>query len=165
MPNLLAFAVLILGTFIGIYFNGAPDIALLDIPRFHFPSFNAFPRGIMLGVLPQFFLSVGNAVLATTLLFKDLLDKRVDPDKLSQSMGVMCIISSLFGGFHACHGSGGLSGQYRFGARTGGVNLILGTVYFGIALIAGSPNFLAFYPISALGAFLVLIALELASSG
>ncbi|MBS3812808.1 putative sulfate/molybdate transporter [Candidatus Bipolaricaulota bacterium] len=165
LPNISAFVVLILGAAIGIYFNGAPDIALMKFPSFSFPSFTSFPRGIILGALPQFFLSVGNAILATTLLFKDLLDRRVEPDRLSQSMGVMCIVSSLFGGFPACHGSGGLSGQYRFGARTGGSNLILGTIYLGIALIAGSATFLNFYPVSALGALLVFIALELASAG
>jgi len=165
LPNISAFMVLILGAAIGIYFNGAPDIALMKFPSFSFPSFTSFPRGIILGALPQFFLSVGNAILATTLLFKDLLDRRVEPDRLSQSMGVMCIVSSLFGGFPACHGSGGLSGQYRFGARTGGSNLILGTIYLGIALIAGSATFLNFYPVSALGALLVFIALELASAG
>ncbi|MBS3740203.1 putative sulfate/molybdate transporter [Candidatus Bipolaricaulota bacterium] len=165
LPNLSAFIVLILGAAYGIYLNGAPEITLMELPRFNFPSFAAFPRGIILGALPQFFLSVGNAVLATTLLFKDLLDRKVGPDSLSQSMGVMCIFSSLFGGFPACHGSGGLSGQYRFGARTGGSNLILGMVYLGIALIAGSANFLTFYPVSALGALLVFVGLELASAG
>ncbi len=160
-PNLSAFIVLLLGVGFGIYSNGVPEITLMGIPKFGFPELASFPKGILLGALPQFFLSVGNAILATSLLFKDLLDQEVNPDRLSQSMGVMCIASSLFGGFPACHGSGGLSGQYRFGARTGGSNLILGMVYLGIALIAGSAGFLNFFPLSALGALLVFIALEL----
>lgn len=161
VPDLSAFIVLLLGVIYGIYFHGIPDIVIMKLPGFHFPNLADFPRGVVLGALPQFFLSVGNAVLATSLLFKDLLDRHVDPDRLSQSMGVMCIVSSLFGGFPACHGSGGLSGQYRFGARTGGSNLILGTIYLGIALIAGSAGFLSFFPLSVLGALLVFIALEL----
>lgn len=164
-PNLSAFIVVGLGAAYGIYLHGAPKIALMDFPRFNFPSLTSFSRGVTIGALPQFFLSVGNAILATTLLYKDLLNTKVNPDRLSQSMGIMCIVSSLFGGFPACHGSGGLSGQYRFGARTGGSNLILGTVYLAIALIAGSASFLSFYPISVLGALLVFIALELASAG
>jgi len=163
-PNLSAFIVLALGAAIGIYLNGAPEIALMELPRFNFPAFTSFLRGVINGALPQFFLSVGNAILATTLLFKDLLKREVNPDKLSQSMGIMCIVSSLFGAFPACHGSGGLSGQYRFGARTGGSNLILGTVYLGIALIGGSASFLSFFPVSVLGALLVFIALELVSA-
>lgn len=165
IPNLSAFIVLLLGVGFGIYFNGAPEITLMGMPKFSFPELSSFPTGIVLGALPQFFLSVGNAILATSLLFKDLLDKNVNPDRLSQSMGVMCIVSSLLGGFPTCHGSGGLSGQYRFGARTGGSNLILGVIYLGIAFIAGSVSFLSFYPVAALGALLVFIALELASAG
>lgn len=165
LPNLSAFIVLLLGGAVGIYLNGAPEIALMGLPGFSFPALSAFPKGFTLGALPQFFLSVGNAILATTLLFKDLLSKKVDPDRLSQSMGTMCILAGFFGGFPACHGSGGLSGQYRFGARTGGSNLILGTVYLAIALIAGSTDFLAFYPLAALGALLVFISLELGSAG
>ena len=165
IPNLSAFIVLLLGVGFGIYFNGAPEITLMGVPQFSLPKLSAFPGGIVLGALPQFFLSVGNAVLATSLLFKDLLDRKVNPDRLSQSMGVMCLAASLFGGFPTCHGSGGLSGQYRFGARTGGSNLILGTIYLGIAFIAGSASFLSFYPVAALGALLVFIGLELASAG
>lgn len=165
IPNLSAFIVLLLGVGFGIYSNGAPEITLMDMPEFSLPELASFPKGIVLGALPQFFLSVGNAILATSLLFRDLLDKKVDPDRLSQSMGIMCIVASLFGGFPTCHGSGGLSGQYRFGARTGGSNLILGTVYLGIAFIAGSISFLSFYPVAALGALIVFIALELAFAG
>ncbi|MBS3766251.1 sulfate transporter, partial [Candidatus Bipolaricaulota bacterium] len=165
VPNLSAFIVLLLGVGFGIYFNGAPEITLMEVPKFSLPKLSAFPEGIVLGALPQFFLSVGNAILATSLLFKDLLGRKVNPDRLSQSMGVMCIAASLFGGFPTCHGSGGLSGQYRFGARTGGSNLILGTIYLGIAFIAGSASFLSFYPVAALGALLVFIGLELASAG
>lgn len=161
-PDLSAFIVLLLGVVYGFYFHGIPDIEIMKLPAFQFPDLMDFPAGIVLGAVPQFFLSVGNAILATSLLFKDLFDSDVDPDRLSQSMGVMCLVSSLFGGFPACHGSGGLSGQYRFGARTGGSNLILGTIYLGIALIAGSAGFLSFFPLSVLGALLVFISLELA---
>lgn len=161
IPDLSAFVVLVLGVIYGIYLHGIPDVAIMELPAFRFPALADFPGGVALGALPQFFLSVGNAVLATSLLFKDLLGKDVNPDRLSQSMGVMCVASSLFGGFPACHGSGGLSGQYRFGARTGGSNLILGSVYLGIAIIAGSAGFLSFFPLSVLGALLVFIAIEL----
>ena len=161
LPDISAFIVLFIGLIYGLYTNGIPEIQLMKLPSFGFPNPASFPGGIILGAIPQFFLSVGNAILATSLLFNDLLDERVNPDRLSQSMGVMCIIASLFGGFPSCHGSGGLSGQYRFGARTGGSNLILGTIYMGIALIAGSAGFLDFFPLAVLGALLVFIALEL----
>jgi len=163
-PDLSAFIVLLLGLAYGLFANGVPRVEIMKLPVMQFPQLADFPRGIVLGALPQFFLSVGNAILATSLLFKDLLDTEVEPDSLSQSMGIMCIVSSLFGGFPACHGSGGLSGQYRFGARTGGSNLILGLVYLGIAVIAGSSGFLKFFPLSVLGALLVFIALQLGAA-
>lgn len=165
IPNLSAFIVLALGAGFGVYVNGPPEISLISLPQLTIPELSNFPRAIIVGALPQYFLSVGNAILATSLLFKDLFRQKVDPDRLSQSMGVICLISSVFGGFPTCHGSGGLSGQYQFGARTGGSNLILGTIYLGIAIIAGSAGFLTFFPISVLGALLVFVAFELASAG
>ena len=83
IPNLSAFIVLLFGVGFGIYFNGVPQITLMGLPKFGFPELASFPKGILLGTLPQFFLSVGNAILATSLLFKDLLDKKVNPDRLS----------------------------------------------------------------------------------
>ena len=161
VPDISAFIVLLLGVSYGLYVNGIPDIELMNLPVLQFPDLFDFPRGIVLGTVPQFFLSVGNAILATSLLFKDLLNAKVNPDRLAKSMGIMSIVSSLFGGFPACHGSGGLSGQYRFGARTGGSNIVLGTIYLGIAIISGSAGFLGFFPLSVLGALLVFIGLEL----
>ncbi len=60
-----------------------------------------------------------------------------------------------------CHGSGGLAGKYRFGARTAGSNIILGSFYLIIAIMAGSPHFLDFFPIAVLGSLLVFVSLEL----
>ncbi len=164
LPNLAAFIVILVGIVYGIFTFGLPPISFIEIPSLTLPTLSSFPRAIMIGAFPQFILSVGNAVLATSLLFKDLLGQKVDPDGISKSMGIMCLVSSLFGGFPMCHGSGGLAGQYRFGARTGGSNIILGSVYLGVAVFAGSPHFLNFFPYSILGALLVFISLELGSA-
>lgn len=136
-----------------------PTTSLIDIPSIHIPDISVFSRAIIHGTLPQFFLSVGNAVLAISLLFKDLLNKKVDPNSISKSTGVMCLSSSLLGGFFMCHGSGGFEGQYRFGARTGGSDIILGSVYLGLALISGAPNFFDFFSFALLGALLIFISL------
>lgn len=161
IPNISALIVFFIGIIYGIHVHGIPSISLIETPKLTLPSLSSLPKAIVVGAFPQFLLSVGNAVLATSLLFQDLLDQKVDPDSISKSMGVMSLTSSLFGGFPMCHGSGGLAGQYRFGARTGGSNIILGLVYLGIAMIAGSAHFLGFFPYSILGALLVFIALEL----
>ncbi|KXA95099.1 hypothetical protein AKJ36_01520 [candidate division MSBL1 archaeon SCGC-AAA259I07] len=161
IPNVSAFIVILIGIIYGVYVHGLPPISLIGMPELSLPSLSDFPGGVMIGAFPQFLLSVGNAVLATSFLFQDLLGQKVSPDGISKSMGVMCLTSSLFGGFPMCHGSGGLAGQYRFGARTGGSNIILGCAYLGIAIIAGSAQFLGFFPYSILGALLVFISLEL----
>jgi len=44
----------------------------------------------------------------------------VSPRTLGFSHGVMNLVSPLFGGMPMCHGSGGLVGQYFYGARTAG---------------------------------------------
>lgn len=164
VSNISAFIVILIGIIYGIYVNGPPPISLIDPPGLSLPQISSLPKAITIGAFPQFMLSVGNAVLATSLLFRDLLNQRVSPDNISKSMGAMCLTSSLFGGFPMCHGSGGLAGQYRFGARTGGSNIILGSVYLGAAMIAGSASFLGFFPYSILGALLVFISLELGSA-
>ncbi len=164
-PNIAAFVVILIGIIYGIYSNGFPPIVLMTTPSIQIPAISSLPDALIHGVLPQFFLTAGNAVLATSLLFKDLLNQKVDPDKISGSMGIMCITSSVFGGFPMCHGSGGLAGQYRFGARTGGSNIILGSIYLGIAFLAGSAEFLGFFPFSILGALLIFVALELGLAG
>lgn len=36
-----------------------------------------------------------------------------------------------------CHGAGGLAGQYYFGARTGGTNIIEGLIEISLGLFLG----------------------------
>ncbi len=165
VPNISALLVIGIGIVYGLYVHGTPEIGLLSTPSFGIPIPDSFMDSLIQGSLPQFFLTAGNSILATSLLFSDLLKQDVDPDDLSRSVGAMNVISPLFGGIPMCHGSGGLAGQYRFGARTGGSNLILGSVYIALALISGSPDTLAFFPVAILGALLVFIAFELGLAG
>jgi len=51
----------------------------------------------------------------------------------------MNIMLPFFGGMPLCHGAGGLAGQYYFGARTGGANIMEGIIYIILGLFfAGS---------------------------
>lgn len=74
----------------------------------------------------------------------------------------MNLTSVPFGGFPMCHGAGGLAGQYRYGARTGGANLLAGVIFLIIALFFGSPGFLGIIPDGFFGALLVFVGIELA---
>ena len=58
-------------------------------------------------------------------------------ERLKLNMGLMNIIPSFFGGMPLCHGAGGLAGQYYFGARTGGTNIIEGLIELSLGLFLG----------------------------
>lgn len=60
-----------------------------------------------------------------------------------------------------CHGAGGLAAQYRFGARTGGSNIISGLILLPIALFFAGPEFIKVIPVGIFGALLFFIAIEL----
>jgi MFS superfamily sulfate permease-like transporter len=63
-----------------------------------------------------------------------------------------------------CHGAGGLAGQYYFGARTGGANIIEGLIeiFFGLFLAASIAQLLGVFPAAIIGAMLFLVGVELA---
>ena len=62
-----------------------------------------------------------------------------------------------------CHGAGGLASRYRFGARTAGSNLIIGTVFITLSLFLGTHALLALrlLPMAALGVLLIFAGLQL----
>lgn len=77
----------------------------------------------------------------------------------------MNLTSVLFGGFPMCHGAGGLAAQYRFGARTGGSNIISGLILLPIALFFASPEFVEIIPFGVFGALLIFVSIELGRHG
>ncbi|WP_369404512.1 molybdate transporter family protein [Salidesulfovibrio brasiliensis] len=62
-----------------------------------------------------------------------------------------------------CHGAGGLAAHYRFGARTGGSNLLIGGAFLLLALLfgAGTIRILQLMPMAALGVLLVFAGAQL----
>ena len=112
-------------------------------------------------VLPQVVLTIANAILATSLLTKDLFSADVPPKKLSTTIGLMNLTSVPFGGFPMCHGAGGLAGQYRYGARTGGANIFAGLIFIVLALFFTSPQVLSIIAVGVLGALLVFVGIEM----
>jgi MFS superfamily sulfate permease-like transporter len=112
-------------------------------------------------VLPQVVLTIANAILATSLLTKDLFSVDVPPKKLSTTIGLMNLTSVPFGGFPMCHGAGGLAGQYRYGARTGGANVFAGLIFLILALFFTSPQVLSIIAVGVLGALLVFVGIEM----
>ncbi|MHC4787707.1 MAG: putative sulfate/molybdate transporter [Planctomycetota bacterium] len=126
--------------------------------------------GIWLGAVPQVPLTLLNSVLAVSLLAGSLFaerGRRASPTRLAVSVGLMNVLTCPFGGMPLCHGSGGLAGQYRFGARTGLSMVILGTakLMVGLAFGAVALAWMRAFPSAVLGVFLALAGLTLVQAG
>ncbi|NQU03987.1 MAG: sulfate transporter [Syntrophaceae bacterium] len=134
IPDISAFVVLSFGIVVGLIHYGCPSVKLLPLPHIIIPDLNSLWTGLWSLTVPQIPLTITNALLATALLMKDLLKRDLDTDKLSITIGLMNLTSVPFGGFPMCTGAGGLAAQYRFGARTGGSNIISGIILLPVAL-------------------------------
>ncbi|ELZ48936.1 sulfate transporter [Halorubrum coriense DSM 10284] len=155
-----ALAVALVGVATALVVAGVPAPRLPGAP----PTLSlgaAVTRATFDGVIAQLAMTIGNAALATSLLFSDLLDAEVTPDELSTSMGVTNLIAVPLGGVPMCHGCDGVAGKYAFGARTGGANVVLGVGYLAAALFA-TPALIAAFPLAMLGALLAVVAVSLA---
>ena len=133
-----------------------PSITIFSLPEIW--------KALVLAGFAQIALTATNAVIATSALIKEYWpDKPVSEKKLALNMGVMNVIVPFFGGMPMCHGAGGLAGQYYFGARTGGTNIIEGTIEISLGLFLASSvaNLFSLFPKSIIGAMLMLVGIEL----
>ena len=162
--DISALVVFTVGLIWGIYTHGLPPLTNFVLPELSLPSFQTLKSGFWQGTLPQLPLTLGNSVLATSLLIKDLFKREVKEDKIVTSVGIMSIISSPLGGFPMCHGAGGLAAQYRFGARTGGSNIISGIILLLISFFFASQELIHIIPYGILGALLFFSSLQLFDS-
>jgi MFS superfamily sulfate permease-like transporter len=121
-------------------------------------------QGMMLAGFAQVALTAANAVIATSALISQYFPNKPVPEKkLALNMGIMNVVVPFFGGMPMCHGAGGLAGQYYFGARTGGTNIIEGIIEISMGLfLAGSiATLFTLFPKSIIGAMLLLVGVEL----
>ncbi len=138
-----------------------------SLPVFSLPmiSWNDIITGTLLFTLPQIPLTLGNAVIAITAENNELFpDRPVTEKKIAISQGIMNLVSPLFGGIPMCHGAGGMAGHVRFGAKTGGALVILGTILIFIALFFSDSVSIIFkiFPNAILGVILFFAGTELA---
>jgi len=162
IPDLSSLCVIGVGLLGGLYLYGIPPLSFIPAPQLVIPLPSDFSSALSTLVLPQVVLTIANAILATSLLTKDLFSVDIPPKKLSTSIGLMNLTSVPFGGFPMCHGAGGLAGQYRYGARTGGANVYAGLIFIILALFFSSPEILSIIAIGVLGALLVFVGIEMA---
>lgn len=129
------------------------------------PAIDDFVKAFFMLVIPQIPLTLGNAVVAT----KDVAGRyfgekaiRVNERSLSFSMGISNVAAGFIGGIPVCHGSGGLTAHYSFGARTGGSVIIMGLLCLTAGLVFGksADKFFALIPHSILGIMLFYVGVK-----
>lgn len=134
------------------------------------PSQSDWITGLYRGALPQVPTTLLNSCIAVCKLSESLYPDRdtgLDLRSVSTSVGMMNVIFCWFGGYPMCHGSGGLAGQHRFGARTNLSIIVLGfsKLFCGIFLGSGLLSLLSYFPDGLLAALLGVASWELAVSG
>jgi SulP family sulfate permease len=142
----------------------------LYIPKilpFGIPSSIDFSFALLVLVLPQLPMTLGNAVIANADLSREYFEadsKRVTYRALCISQGLANLLSFLVGGMPMCHGAGGLAAHYRFGARTAGSNILIGGIFVILALFLGTHSLTVVYllPMSILGVLLIFAGSQLA---
>lgn len=139
---------------------------LPEILPFPFPAMPDFTFALLVLVLPQLPMTLGNAALAYTDLSRDYFGEKsakVTNRKACVSMALANFFSFLLGGMPLCHGAGGLAAHYRFGARTAGSNVIIGVIFLVLALVLGNGivDFFNLLPMSILGILLIFAGSQL----
>ncbi len=139
---------------------------LPELMPYGLPSAADFSFALLVLVLPQIPMTLGNAVIANRDLSIQYFPedgRRVTYRALCISMALANLISSVLGGMPMCHGAGGLASRYRFGARTAGSNLFIGAVFLSLALFLGSHMLSLVYllPMAVLGVLLVFAGAQL----
>lgn len=134
------------------------------LPRMHVPLPGEIWQGLLLLALPQIPLSLGNSVLATEQLTRDLFpERRIGFRHIGTSYSLMNLIAPFFSGVPVCHGAGGMAGHYAFGARTGGSVVLYGAFVLALGAFFG-PGFhslLHLFPLPLLGVILLFESLAL----
>lgn len=110
-------------------------------------------------VVPQIPLSFANSCLATADAARVYFGKageRVRPGRLATTFGSANLLAGGMSGMPVCHGAGGMTAHYAFGARTAGAPLAMGALLVTLALAAGSglAALLAAFPLPILAGVL-----------
>ncbi len=161
-----AIVLMILGVVI-IFFKG--QFQQINPPSLSLPPLTGFRLKevwltLLLAGFAQIPLTVTNATIATSSLIKTYWpDRPVSERKLSWNQGIMNLILPFFGGMPMCHGAGGLAGQYYFGARTGGTNILEGLIEISMGLFLANSiaGIFAVFPMAIVGAMMFLVGIEL----
>jgi hypothetical protein len=110
-------------------------------------------------VVPQLPLSFANSCLATADAARTYFGERaaaVTPGRLATTFGTATTFAGAIAGMPVCHGAGGLTAHYKFGARRAAAPALMGAVLLVGALVFGSglAVLLAAFPLPILAGLL-----------
>ena len=134
------------------YLSASPVVQL------NLPDMSFFSYSLIYLIIPQLPLTLGNAVFAANDACHTFWQKRarkVNPTRFGFSIGISNVLIGLLGGFPICHGAGGIAAHAKFGGKTGGTAIIIGSILILIAVIKPLTVFLFYIPIPILGALLL----------
>ena len=144
----------------------SPGLNLPPLLPYGMPTAADFSFALVILILPQIPMTVANAVIANADLSRQYFGQstRVTHRGLCVSMALANGFSFFLAGIPLCHGAGGLASRYRFGARTGGSNVMIGILFLLFAVFFGSHAlaFVHLLPLSVLGVLLVFAGTQLA---
>ncbi|RUA01272.1 MAG: sulfate permease [Deltaproteobacteria bacterium] len=162
------------GILVGLFIGKPVDMEKLKIglhlPRlfpYGIPSFSDMLWVLPVLVVPQIPMTIGNAIISNTDVMHEYFGdqaRRASYRSVANSQGLADIVSFILGGIPMCHGAGGLAAMVRFGARTAGANLMIGSIFVLLALLFG-PHVLILLnliPLSILGVLLIFAGVQLA---
>jgi hypothetical protein len=136
------------------------------LPALRTPNAADVWTGLLLLAIPQVPLSLGNSILATRQVAHDLMPERAPlrVESLGLTYAAMNLVSPLVSGVPVCHGSGGMTGHFALGGRTGGSVIIYGAMLLTIGLFFGGSfaTIAEVFPKPMLG---VLLMVEAAALG
>lgn len=171
-----ALVLITLGFIVGLIYSKSGALSEIQM-GFHLPELLPFGLptqpdliiAFFVLVIPQIPMTIGNAIFANVDLSKEYFgedSKKVTYKATTLSMAFANGLSFLFGGIPLCHGAGGLAAHYKFGARTGGSNVIIGTIFVLLALFLGNQalHLIHLLPFAILGVLLFFAGIQLSLS-
>ena len=144
----VALAAVVAGGVFGVATGITPSPSQLSfgvhLPHLIWPAWAQVRNGMERAVLPQIPLTLTNAIIVTAAVSRQLFPNnchRVNERNLALTTGLANLLAAPFGGYLMCHGAGGVSGHFRFGARTGTAPLLIGLVFLSLGLLFGDGGY------------------------
>jgi SulP family sulfate permease len=160
----VALALVIVATLVMIVAFQGP--LLLGPSEIELPQLDAdvFAAAAVALVLPQLPLTFANSCLAAADAASVYFGRNafhIRAGRLAASLGLANLLAGTICGMPVCHGAGGMTAHYSFGARTGGAPIAMGLVLVLLAFALGAslPALLRGFPLPILAGLLAIAGL------